>query len=124
LQNVGAIWSSHVDAMKEMIQLFGLYMVVAPEAAPLHTAPEMGAKRLAMRLVIPRVPVPFGHPEHDPVRLAPALSSVDHEAHVDALKEAMRLVTDADSVEPWRLFREGLANHTEGQGHKKEGESG
>jgi mannitol/fructose-specific phosphotransferase system IIA component (Ntr-type) len=68
----------------------------------------MGAKRLAMGLVIPRPPVSFGHPEHDPVRLALAISSADYEAHVDALEEAMRLLTDAPSVEalPLRRMRE------------------
>jgi len=99
LLEVGAIWPSYIGAMKEMIQLYGPYMVVAPGAALLHAAPEMGAKRLAMGLVIPRPPVSFGHPEHDPVRLALALSSADYEAHVDALEEAMRLLTDAPSVE-------------------------
>jgi mannitol/fructose-specific phosphotransferase system IIA component (Ntr-type) len=99
LLGIGAIWPSYVGAMKEMIQLYGPYMVVAPGAALLHAAPEMGAKRLAMSLVIPQSPVAFGHPDHDPVRLALALSSGDYEAHVDALEEAMGLLTDAPSVE-------------------------
>jgi mannitol/fructose-specific phosphotransferase system IIA component (Ntr-type) len=91
LLKVGAIWPSYIEAMKDMIRLYGPYVVVAPGAALLHAGPEMGAKRLAMSLVALREPVPFGHELHDPVDLALAFCSVDHKTHVRAVDEAMKL---------------------------------
>ena len=93
LLKVGAIWPSYVEAMKDMIRLYGPYVVVAPGAALLHAGPEMGAKRLAMSLVTLREPVPFGHELHDPVHLALAFCSVDHKTHVRAVDEAMKLLS-------------------------------
>jgi PTS system ascorbate-specific IIA component len=82
--------------MKDMIRLYGPYVVIAPGAALLHAGPEMGAKRLAMSLVVLRDPVPFGHEFHDPVRLALAFSSVDHKTHVRAVGEAVELLRATD----------------------------
>jgi mannitol operon transcriptional antiterminator len=95
LLRVSAIWPSYVEAMKDMIRLYGPYVVVAPGAALLHAGPEMGAKRLAMSLVVLRKPIPFGHESHDPVRLALAFSSIDHKTHVRAVGEAMKLLREA-----------------------------
>ena len=96
LLDVGAIWPSYVEAMKDMIRLYGPYVVVAPGSALLHAGPEMGAKRLAMSLIVLRDPVPFGHESHDPVRLALAFSSIDHKTHVRAVGEAMELLRETD----------------------------
>ena len=79
-------------AMKDMIRLYGPYMVIAPNSALLHAGPEMGGKRLAMSLITLRKPVPFGHEAHDPVKLVLAFSSVDHTTHVRAVGEAMKLL--------------------------------
>jgi len=78
--------------------LIRYYVVVAPGAALLHAGPEMGAKRLAMSLVVLRKPVPFGHKFHDPVRLALAFSSIDHKTHVQAVGEAMKLLREEDGL--------------------------
>ena len=96
LLEVGAIWPSYVEAMKDMIRLYGPYVVVAPGSALLHAGPEMGAKRLAMSLIVLRDPVPFGHESHDPVRLALAFSSIDHKTHIRAVGEAMELLRETD----------------------------
>jgi mannitol operon transcriptional antiterminator len=98
LLRVGAIWPSYVEAMKDMIRLYGPYVVVAPGAALLHAGPEMGAKRLAMSLVVLRRPVPFGHETHDPVRLALAFSSIDHKTHIRAVDEAMKLLREENGL--------------------------
>lgn len=94
LLQTGAIWPSYIEAMKDMIRLYGPYVVVAPGAALLHAGPEMGSKRLAMSLVVLRKGVPFGHELHDPVHVALAFSSVGSRAHVRIVGEAMRLLGD------------------------------
>jgi len=98
LLRVGAIWPSYIEAMKDMIRLYGPYVVVAPGAALLHAGPEMGGKHLAMSLVVLRTPVQFGHELHDPVRLALAFSSIDYRTHARAVGEAMRLLGEKDLV--------------------------
>jgi len=98
LLRVGAIWPSYIKAMKDMIRLYGPYVVIAPGAALLHASPEMGGKHLAMSLVVLRTPVPFGHELHDPVRLALAFSSIDYRTHARAVGEAMRLLSEKDLV--------------------------
>jgi len=97
LHAVGAIWPSYIDAMKDMILLYGPYMVVAPGAALLHAGPEMGGKQLAMCLATLHKPVPFGHEAHDPVQLVLAFSSIDKTTHVRAVGEAMRLLESKKS---------------------------
>lgn len=92
-----AVWPSYVEAMKDIVRLYGPYVVVAPGAALLHAGPEMGGRRLAMSLTALDTPVPFGHETHDPVRLALAFSSVDHRAHVRAVGQAIDLLSDEDA---------------------------
>ena len=89
-----AIWPSYIEAMKDIVRLYGPYVVIAPGAALLHAGPEMGGRRLAMSLATLRTPVPFGHETHDPVRLALAFSSVDRKTHVRAVGQAIDMLGD------------------------------
>lgn len=92
LLNAGAIWPSYIEAIKDIITLYGPYMVVAPGAALLHAGPEMGAKRLAVSMVVLKEPVAFGHDTLDPVNIAIAFSSVDHYSHVQTVFDIMRFI--------------------------------
>jgi mannitol/fructose-specific phosphotransferase system IIA component (Ntr-type) len=98
LLDVGAVWPSYIEAMKDMIRLYGPYVVVAPGAALLHAGPEMGGKRLCMSLVTLRNPVPFGHSANDPVQVALAFSSIDHSTHVGAIGQAMTLFSNVETL--------------------------
>lgn len=99
LLKAGAIWPSYTAAIKDMIVLYGPYMVIAPGVALLHAGPEMGAKRLAVSLVLLKKPVTFGHPTFDPVRVAMAFASVDHCSHLQTVGEIMSLMGDEASRE-------------------------
>ena len=92
LLKAGAIWPSYIKAMIDMISLYGPYMVIAPGVALLHAGPEMGAKRLAISLVLLRKPVPFGHKTFDPITIAFAFSSVDHFSHFQTINTLMELL--------------------------------
>ncbi len=91
----GAIWPSYIEAMKDMISLYGPYMVVAPGVALLHAGAEMGAKRLAVSVVRLKKPVCFGHETFDPIHIALALSSVDHYSHIQIISDIMDLMGNA-----------------------------
>jgi len=97
--------ASYIEAMKDMIRLYGPYDVVASGAALLHAGPEMGGKRLSMSLVRRHTPVPFGHPEHDPVDIALAFSSIDHVTHIRAVGEAIALLGKAQAMGAIRQAR-------------------
>jgi mannitol/fructose-specific phosphotransferase system IIA component (Ntr-type) len=84
LLGAGAVWPSYIEAMKDMIRLYGPYVVVAPGAVLLHAGPDMGGKRLRFSLVVLREPVAFGHESNDPVSVALAFSAIDHATHVRA----------------------------------------
>ena len=88
----GAIWPSYIKAMMDMIRLYGPYMVIAPGVALLHAGPEMGAKRLAVSLVLLRKPVLFGHKTFDPISIAFAFSSMDHFSHFQTISTLMEML--------------------------------
>lgn len=94
----GAVWPSYIEAMKDMIRLYGPYVVVAPGAALLHAGPDMGGKRLCFSLVALRQPVAFGHESNDPVGLALAFSAIDHTTHLRAVGQAITLLGDPEAL--------------------------
>jgi mannitol/fructose-specific phosphotransferase system IIA component (Ntr-type) len=94
----GAVWPSYVEAMKDMIRLYGPYVVVAPGAALLHAGPDMGSKRLRFSLVVLREPVVFGHESNDPVGVALAFSAIDHATHVRAVGQAISLLANGEAL--------------------------
>jgi mannitol/fructose-specific phosphotransferase system IIA component (Ntr-type)/biotin operon repressor len=95
---VGAVWPSYIEAMKDMIRLYGPYVVVTPGAALLHAGPDMGGKRLCFSLVVLQQPVPFGHETNDPVGLALAFSAIDHTTHLRAVGQAITLLGDPEAL--------------------------
>jgi mannitol/fructose-specific phosphotransferase system IIA component (Ntr-type) len=94
----GSIEPSYIDAMREVIQSLGPYVVIAPGVALLHGRPQHGVKRICMSLVVLKTPVKFGHPENDPVTLAFALGGVDERSHLDALAQLATLLSDEDAA--------------------------
>ena len=94
----GAVWPSYIEAMKDMIRLYGPYVVVAPGAALLHAGPDMGGKRLCFSLVVLQQPVAFGHESNDPVGLALAFSAIDHTTHLRAVGQAISLLGNPEAL--------------------------
>jgi mannitol/fructose-specific phosphotransferase system IIA component (Ntr-type) len=107
LYDLGAIETSYIQAMKDLIVQHGPYMVIMPGIALLHARPEQGARQLGMSLITLRNPVVFGHPQHDPVRLAIALAAVDDFSHIRALLELVEMLQDRQFVD--RICQSGHA---------------
>ncbi|MGQ9666990.1 MAG: PTS sugar transporter subunit IIA [Anaerolineae bacterium] len=101
----GSIEPSYIDAMREVIQSLGPYVVIAPGVALLHGRPQHGVKRICMSLVVLKTPVKFGHPENDPVTLAFALGGVDERSHLDALAQLATLLSDEKAASQLRSAR-------------------
>jgi mannitol/fructose-specific phosphotransferase system IIA component (Ntr-type) len=83
----GAVEAHYVDAMLRVAQELGPYIVIAPGIAMPHARPEDGVKRTAISVICLKEPIPFGHPENDPVRLVIGLAATDHTAHVKAMSQ-------------------------------------
>ncbi len=109
LVEAGAVSERYADRCVEMIEEHGPYMVVAPGIALAHARPEDGVKRLALAVARLAAPVPFNHPDNDPVDLVFAFGSPDKEQHLGLLKalagglrgdlaERMRSVEDDDGA--------------------------
>lgn len=94
LVQVGAIEPRYVDAMIQMVQEMGPYIVIAPGVALPHARPEEGVKAPGMSLVTLDPPVNFGNKHNDPVHLVIAFAAKDHESHIAALAELARLLED------------------------------
>jgi mannitol/fructose-specific phosphotransferase system IIA component (Ntr-type) len=103
----GAVTSGYIAAMVKVAEDLGPYIAIAPGIALPHAASEAGAIQTALSLVKLSVPVNFGNPDNDPVRVVFGLSAIDKEAHMGALqtlaelflsKDLMAQLFDAESV--------------------------
>jgi mannitol/fructose-specific phosphotransferase system IIA component (Ntr-type) len=99
LVNSGGVEPRYVEAMVQMVQEIGPYIVIAPGVALPHARPEDGVKRPCMSLVTLSPPINFGNEHNDPVKLVFAFGTTDKKAHIDALAELARLLGDSTKLE-------------------------
>jgi len=99
LVNAGAVEPRYVEAMIQMVQEMGPYIVIAPGIALPHARPEDGVKKACMSLVTLSPPVNFGNKCNDPVKLVIAFGTTDNKTHIDALVELAKLLGDSTKVE-------------------------
>ena len=89
----------YVEAMIQMVQEIGPYIVIAPGVALPHARPEDGVKKACMSLVTLDPPIDFGNEYNDPVKLVVAFGTTDNEAHIEALAALARLLGDPNILE-------------------------
>ena len=99
LVNTGATEPHYVDAMVQMVEDIGPYIVIAPGVALPHARPEDGVRRACMSLATLDPPVNFGNEYNDPVKLVVAFGTTDNETHIEALAALARLLGDSDILE-------------------------
>lgn len=105
LLDIDAIEPRYIEAMVDIIVKHGPYMVIWPGVVLLHAFPDDGVKRLCMSLVTLETPIPFGHPENDPVDIAIALGAVDTHQHLTALSELQDMLENKEAVSKIRHAR-------------------
>ena len=98
----GIIEKKYINAMIEAVKTIGPYMVVAPGIAIAHARPEDGAKKIGMCLISLGNPVNFGSKSNDPVDLIFGLAAVDHDSHIETLRDLAKLLQDKDRVKKIR----------------------
>jgi len=93
----GDIQPSYVEAMKKVIEEIGTYCVIAPGVVLLHARPEEGVERICLAVGTLQKGINFGC-ENDPVRLAIGLGAVDHEGHIELLRDVAELLSDGERL--------------------------
>ena len=94
----GAVTMDYIDAMIQVAEELGPYIVIAPGIALPHAATKSGAKQTALSLVKLANPINFGNPDNDPVHLVFGLAAVDKKIHMLALQALAELFLDKGLV--------------------------
>lgn len=81
----GATTTAYTDEMIRCVEELGPYIVIAPGVALAHSRPSPAVRRAGLSWITLRDPVPFGHPENDPVVLVVGLAAPDEAGHIEAL---------------------------------------
>ena len=94
LVEAGALEQRYEDRCLAVVEEQGPYFVIAPGIALPHARPEDGVLQLGLGVATLARPVPFGHPNNDPVDLVIAFGSPDRESHVGLLSSLARHLLD------------------------------
>lgn len=102
----GLVEERYIDAMVEVCDEFGPYIVLAPGIALPHARPEDGARRAGCSFLRLSEPVEFGHPGNDPVKIVIALSAVNSESHLAGLKTILKIASEKELMETLMQVKE------------------
>jgi len=94
LVSSGATAPAYTGEMIAAIEQMGPYMVIAPGIALPHARPSPAVLRVGLSVVALARPVPFGHPQNDPVTLVIALAAPDNRSHTQALATLAGLLAE------------------------------
>ncbi len=96
LEASGATDAAYAGEMIKTVESLGPYMVIAPGIALAHSRPSPAVHHSGFSWIRRATPVPFGHPEHDPVELVIGLAALDEKAHIGGLAVLAELLGDDD----------------------------
>lgn len=92
----GLLGIRYVDAIKELLNKHGPYMVITPGVVLLHAMIGDGVNGLCMGLATLNPPVCFGHKKNDPVSMAIVFGTVDNRSHLHALGQLAKMLGEKD----------------------------
>ena len=99
LKNNDLIEEEYIDAMIDMVEDKGAYIVITPGLALPHARPEKGAKENGISLLTLKEPVEFGHSKNDPVKVVISFCAVDNSAHTQMLSELAEFLRDRENID-------------------------
>lgn len=88
----GLVDPAYTDQMLAALEEFGPYIVIGPGVALAHSRPSAAVRAVAFSLLTLDPPIPFGHPQNDPVRLVVGMAAPDDESHIEALRQLAELL--------------------------------
>jgi PTS system ascorbate-specific IIA component len=94
----GAATSAYAAEMIRMIEEHGPYVVIAPGLALAHARPGPSVLADGLGIVTLAVPVAFGHPHNDPVKVVLALAIVSADEHLAAVAALANVFNDSSAI--------------------------
>lgn len=94
----GGVEPEYIDAMIEMVNEMGPYVVIAPGLALGHSRPDAGVNRTCFSLITLETPVEFGVPSNDPVDVVFSFAAPNKDDHIQALRELAILCSNAENM--------------------------
>jgi len=98
LYQEGYIEHAYTQAMIDVVDKMGPYIVFWKGVALPHADIDCGVKKSGFSFIRLREPVSFGSQDNDPVDIIFALAAVDHSAHVIALLELTNILSSPEKV--------------------------
>lgn len=99
LTRSGASTPGYSDAMVELVERHGPYIVIAPGLALAHARSGGDVRADGLAVVTLAEPVEFGHPHNDPVRVVLGLALASSARQIGALAAIANVFNDSDAVE-------------------------
>jgi PTS system ascorbate-specific IIA component len=94
----GRATPEYSTAMVEVLETHGPYFVLAPGIALAHSKPSEHVMSTGLSLVTLAEPVVFENAANDPVKLVIGMCAIDHDSHLEMLKELSFLLSDVQTV--------------------------
>ena len=99
LLNAGAITESYIDAMINMVEAEGAYMLVAPGVAMPHARPQDGALKNGISYLTLKTPVFFPQKDDNPITLLIGVAAIDNRVHLKVMRIAAAALKDDNELE-------------------------
>ncbi|WP_073998490.1 PTS sugar transporter subunit IIA [Anaerococcus urinomassiliensis] len=99
MEDNGLVKSTYTDAMVEIFNEHGPYIVIAPGLAMPHARPECGVNKVGACVVSLSNPINFGNKDNDPVKMLIGLCAKDSESHIGLLQNLMEILSSDDNRE-------------------------
>lgn len=90
----GAATDAYTEAMTDLVDEHGPYIVISPGLAFAHARPGPAVLRVGLGVVTLREPVAFGHPHNDPVSVVLGLAVAEVGTHLESIGEIANLFND------------------------------
>ena len=97
--STGVVEERYIDGMIATTKELGPYIVIAPGVAIPHSRPEDGVITTCLAYARLTPPINFGNKDNDPVHILFALGALDHNQHIDALRQIAEILSDQDKFE-------------------------
>ena len=94
----GRVTPDYATSMVEVLETHGPYFVIAPGIALAHSKPDQSVISTGLSLLTLATPVIFENEANDPVKLVIGMCAVDHDSHLEMLKELSALLSDVQTV--------------------------
>ena len=106
LVDAGGAEARYLDAMIEMVNEMGPYVVIAPGLALGHAGPDKGVNFTCFSLITLKTPVEFGIPENDPVDIIFSFAAPNKEEHMEALRGLALFCMEKENLDVLRAAQE------------------